>query len=577
MNYMHFFTIVIIIWALAACAPKPFEPTAEPVAQMAIARVEGMPNEPAPYAMKDWYQVARDFDAYVYDFSQTGDYLPLIWLDPNQRNLDQSTFGIFTALGDIRQGVGKNLEAHEGLGVLGSILGATLVGIDKSNQDGRNYVRMARNYFNKDTGWNIIMNFTNPAGHIGGGYGNDWWYDVYNNVLFYAVGNYYPDAGYDAMMQIVAEQFYKSDSILGDNYSYSFFDFKNMQPGTNHIVPQEDAAAGYAFVLYAAYQKFGDKKYLQAAQHALTVLANQPENRFYEILMPFGAYVAARMNAEQGTDFDVQRFINWTLDGDATNRIGWGALSDNWGGYDVHGVIGSTDHNGGYGFLMNTFDVAWPFAALVRYDQRYARAVGKWLLNAANAARMFYPYEMPDSLQAIPGHKAVTKNLIAYEGIIKESTYEQFKGITPFVQGDGPNWAPGMPPETMFSVYGSAHVGIFGGIIRKTNVEKILQVDCRKTDMFRQYDAYPTWLYFNPYPEVKRVRIDLGAEAVDVYDAIGRELLQRGVKGEITFDIPGDAARLLVLVPAGSRYTQQGNMLLANDVPIDFRYNNISN
>ena len=50
---------------------------------------------------------------------------------------------------------------------------------------------------------------------------------------------------------------------------------------------------------------------------------------------------------------------------------------------------------------------------MVRYDPRYARAVGKWVLNASNAARFCYAYDMPDSLQAIPQYKALTKNVIA--------------------------------------------------------------------------------------------------------------------------------------------------------------------
>ncbi len=558
---------------LAACTTDT-EPiiSAEPVEEVTIDRVAAMPDQPQPYKMRDWKQVTKDLDAYVYDFSQEGEFRPFIWLDPNKRNLDQSTFGIFTAMGDVRQGADVNPEAHEGLAVLGSLLGATLVGIDKSDQDGRNYVRMARNYFNSDRGWDIIMNFTNTEGHIGGGYGNDWWYDIYNNVLFYAVGNYYPDEGYNDIMRTVAEQFYRSDSILGDNYSYSYFDFGEMEPATNHIVPQEDAAAGYAFVLYAAYQKFGDEKYLEAAKHALTVLENQPENRFYEILMPFGAYLGARMNAEQGTDFDVAKFINWTLDGDATNRTGWGAMVGNWGGYDVSGLIGSTVHNGGYAFLMNTFDVLWPFAATVRYDQRFAKAVGKWTLNAANAARYFYPYEMPDSLQAIPEYKEVTKNVIAYEGLIKESTYEEFRGITPFVQGDGPNWAPGMPPVTMFSIYGSSHVGVFGGLIDTTDVEQILRIDCRKTDMFRKYEAYPTYLYYNPYDEAKTITVDLGTEATDLYDSVGREILVRNQSGTVEISLPANSARVLIHAPGNSTYTESDGMLLANEVPIDFRY-----
>jgi hypothetical protein len=412
-----------------------------------------MPNIPQPYFLKDWRKTTLEFDRYAYDFGTKGDFLPLIWLDTQERNFKGPTFGLFTAIGDVREGAAINHgENHEALGAVGSLLGATLVGIDKSKQDGRNYVGMMRNYFNRENGWNVIMNFTNKGAHIGGGYGNDYWYEVYNNVLFYALGNYYPkEPGYSDIMHTIAEQFYQSSNVLGNNYSCSFFDFKTMQPGKNHVPPQEDVAAGYAFILYAAYVKFGDEKYLVAAQKALDALSSQKENRFYEALMPFGAYIGARLNAEKGAHYDVQKFLDWTFDGTATNREGWGVIVGNWGGYDVSGMVGSTIDRGGYGFAMNTFDLAWPLTATVRYDQRYARAVGKWMLNATNTARLFYPYDIPDSLQALPGKKAITKNVIAYEGLTKESGYPEHKGITPFAQGDGPQWAPGMPQETMFS------------------------------------------------------------------------------------------------------------------------------
>ncbi len=566
----------LVMTGLIACGPREssFEPDATPVEQAAVSRIEQMPNLPEPFAMKDWKKTALDFDAYVYDFSASGKYLPLIWEDTARRNFDQNTFGIYTAIGDVREGPLKNGgEAHEALGVLGSILGATLVGVDKSDQDGRNYVRMARNYFNRDNGWNIVMNFTGPTGHIGGGYGNDYWYDVFNNVLFYAVGNFYPEEeGYEDIMRTVADQFYRSDSVLGQSYSYSFFDFGKMTPGTSHIPPQEDVAAGYAFILYAAYVKFKDEKYLHAAQNALNVLSAQKESRFYEILMPFAAYVAARMNAEAGTSYDIHPFLDWTFDGTATNRVGWGVISDRWGGYDVHGVVGSTVHNGGYGFLMNTFDLAWPLTAMVRYDQRYARAVGKWLLNAANTSRLFYPYDVPDSLQAIPHAKGVTRNVIAYEGLIKESTFDKYKGITPFIQGDGPNWFPGMPEETMFSVYGSGHVGIFGGIIRPTDDDRILQINCLATDMFQAHEAWPTYLYYNPYSEAREITLDLGASATDIYDSVSRKFLQRRATGGARISLPADAARVVVLVPSGSKYSDRDGILYAGDKAIDFRY-----
>ncbi len=565
---------LIFVLFIFSCKTTSFVPTSKPVEQIAVRRIEQMPNLPEPYHLKDWKQTALDFDKYAFDFNQKGKHLPLIWLDSTGHNFKQTTFGLYTAIGDVREGPTVNKgQNHEALGAQGAILGATLVGIDKSKQDGRNYVGMLRNYFNKDSGWNIVQNFTNESAHIGGGYGNDYWYDVFNNVLFYAVANYYPkEQGFEEIQRIIAEQFYKSDSILGNNYSYSFFDFKNMKPGKSHIPAQEDVAAGYSFILYAAYQKFGDEKYLRAAKNALTVLAGQKENRNYEMFMPFGAYMAARLNAETGANYDVQKFLNWTLDGDAVGREGWGVIVGNWGGYDVSGITGSTTHNGGYGFCMNTFDLALPLAPMLRYDQRYARSVGKLLLNAANAARLFYPNEIPDSLQALPKQKTITKNVIAYEGLIKESIYPEFKGITPFAQGDGPLWAPGMPPETMFSVYGSGHVGIFGALIQPTNVERILRIDCVATDMYLKQKPYPTYLFYNPFPGSRNVTTDVGNKAVDIYDTVNRTMLKTNVKGKVDFDISADSARLLVYVPAGSKFSKSNGRLLADGVVVDFKY-----
>ncbi len=573
MNKLFLFFFLLLF---ACKTPANFTPNAAPVAQRPIPRVEKMPNLPKPYAFKDWKKTAQDFDQYVFDFSQKGPFLPLIWWDKTGRNFPETTFGIYTALGDVRMGAAvNNGENHEALGALGAVLGASLVGIDKSKQDGHDFVGMCRNYLARDNGWNVIQNFTNEGAHIGGGYGNDFWYEIHNNLLFYALADLYPnERGFADIQRTIAEQFCRSDSVLGSSYSCSFFDFKNMACGKNQIPTQEDVAGGYAFVLYSAWVKFGDERYLRAAKNAMNVLYNQRENRFYEAMMPVAAYVGARMNVECGTDFDISRFLNWTFDGTAVGREGWGVLADNWGGYDVSGLAGSTVDQGGYGFLMNTFDLMMPLSALVRYDQRYARAVGKWALNASNAARFCYPYDLPDSLQAIPQFKAVTKNVIAYEGIIKQSHYPQFKGITPFAQGDGPLWHEGMPQQTMFSVYGSGHVGLFGGTIQATNVRGILQLDCRATDFYKRKAAYPTLLFFNPYLEEKSVYFNVGTAKVDVYDTVSRTFLGRGVSGNFRFPMPADGARVLVLVPVGAKFSVKNGVLLAGKVPVDYRCEN---
>ena len=77
----------------------------------------------------------------------------------------------------------------------------------------------------------------------------------------------------------------------------------------------------------------------------------------------------------------------------------------------------------------------------------------------------------------------------------------------PVAQGDGPLWVPGKnPEESQFSVYGSGHVGIFGSIIRTTNVAGILQLNLLATDFFHD-KAYPSFLYYNPYATAKTITV----------------------------------------------------------------------
>ena len=273
--------LIFISGFLACTQPEPIV-----INQVAIKRVEGMPNQPTPYKMLDWKEKTINFDRYVFDHNAKGEYLPLIWIDSAKRNVDQNTFGLFTVIGDLRQGPGiNNGEFHEALASLGAVMGAGLVGIDKTDQDGYNYVKMVQNYFHSDNGWNIIMNNTNPdIAMLGGGYGRDWWYDVFPNVLYYAVCDLYPDVdGADHIQRTIADQFYKADSVLAGNYDYSYFDYAAMEGKRNQIPYQQDAAAGHAYVLYAAYKKFGDEKYLNGAKSSLEALLSRSEEHTSEL------------------------------------------------------------------------------------------------------------------------------------------------------------------------------------------------------------------------------------------------------------------------------------------------------
>ncbi len=177
---------IILSLFLISCGNK----TLAPVEQKSISRIEQMPDIPSPLSIIDWRSKALQFDSLVFNLQATVPMGPFIWIDTNKRNFPQNTFGLYTAIGDIRQGPQHNGgEFHEALCSLSSLVSAGLVGIDKTNQKGYNYVKMAQNYFNRENGWNIVMNNTHPeVASLGGGYGRDWWYDIYPNILFLCNG-----------------------------------------------------------------------------------------------------------------------------------------------------------------------------------------------------------------------------------------------------------------------------------------------------------------------------------------------------------------------------------------------------
>lgn len=563
----HKSLLVLASVALAACSGTA--DLGAPVEQVVIERVNLMSDMPESYQMIDWKQKARDFDRFVFDWNNSSEVGPLIWLDNARRNVDQETFGLYTAVKDIRQGKdANNGEFHESLNSLAAILGAGLVGIDKTDQDGYNYVKMVQNYFNSDTGWNIVMNnTTSSVGSKGGGYGRDWWYDVLPNALYYAVCDVFPHVeGAEEIQKSIAEQFVKADSVLNGNYDYSYFDYGQMKGGVNHIPLQQDAAGGHAYVLLCAYRKFGDNRYLQHAKSAVEALLSQKESRFYEALLPLGAYTAAYLNATEGTSYDVKKLLDWVFDGckSPTGRTGWGIIVGKWGDYDVSGLQGSITDGGGYAFLMNSIKPAWPFIPLVKYQPEYAQAIGKWMLNNASACRLFYPGYIDEQHQWAPELRNLTANNIAYEGLRKADDYgkESLKGVSPVAIGDGPKWIDGNPTESMFSVYSSSPVGILGAIVDTTNVKGILKLDCNATDFYSQ-KPYPVYLYYNPFDEDKVVEYT-SAQQADLFDIVAKEYVARNIVEKGAFTIPAKAARIVVELPVETELTKEGQRIVAN-------------
>jgi len=673
-----------------------------------INRVRFMPDMPSPYLLRDWKQVAKEYDELVFSFQEKGLHFPIIKWDDRGINYKERSFSMVSYIGAP--------GGDEGINNLAAIVGASLAGVDKSNQQGHNFVKMCQKWYSSDNGINLYGNGISSD--------KNWnrikdWYASLPNILAFQLNYLYPDEKYFPSQIIAIADFYAEIAGKLESDDQNAIKDPNMQ---------RDLGAAVAWIEYMAYKITGEQKYLIAADKGIQYLLRSNVNPLYEMLLPYGAFVAARMNAELGRDYDITRLLNWCFDGDALPRHGWGVIADRWNGYDMHGLQGSITDGDGYAFAMNTFQMVGALAPLVRYDKDFAHDIGKWILNAANNCRMFYPDAYGPLNQSNPKWSSTydKKSVIAYEGIRKfkrgwsqaiadyktiqgkivsgdyksthfkkeipvltqdiietktsegnklehiwqmdipagipdrwlviqaqiegekndnsfvfsvsdkpdgdyieikeltkmhhpekaiyaaiprefsklyvkvksknntiERTPDKLKvdalGITyksdvsPFATGDFvvsfvdliENFTVPIVayrPEdaaTDLGLYGSSHVGILGGIIKPTDIEGILQLDLLKTDYYHE-DAYPTYLYYNPYDKDKDVTIDLGTGKFDIYNTVSSGFMAKNVSGKTYVKLPDKSASVLVIIPVGSQLSRSGNKTLANGIVIDY-------
>ena len=530
--------------------------------QIAIPRIEKMPNVPSPYNLRNWKQVARLYDSFVYDVTKTGQYLPLVSIGASGVNYPQNkTIKMHTYVGT------NSPNGSEAINVLPSLVGASLVGIDKSNQFGQNWLLMSQDFFNKANGENLYLN------NAGSSSGGDWWYDVMPNVFFYQLYDLYPNIGSEANMQFttIASRFLESVRVMGGrdtgwtvpNMDYRAWKFKTMQPLATGV-KEPEASGAYAWLLYNAYKKTGNKEYLKGAEWAIEFLDNYPSNPSYELQLPYGTYAAAKMNAELGTTYDIAKMVNWSFDKGALR--GWGTIVGTWGSFDVSGLVGEANDAGNdYAFQLNGVQQAAALVPMVRYDKRFARAIGKWILNLANATRLFYPRFLPNTQQdASAWSNANDPNqIMGYEAL-----RERWQGLSPFSTGDalGGGWA-----GTNLALYGTSSIGYLGSMIEETNVDKILKLDLLKTDFFHN-TAYPTYLLYNPLATTQSVLFNTGtAIASDIYDALTETFIARNVSGTTTLNLPANQAILITITPVNGTVTYNRHRMLVNNVVVDYK------
>ena len=518
---------------------------------------------PTPYEMRDWKQVAIKYDQLVYDLTNTNPYFPLVGIKSSGINYP-SLKPIY-----LQTYVGSSSTQAEAINIIPSIVGASLVGIDKSNQSGVNWVEKVKDFFNKNNGQNVYLN--NYSATSGG----DWWYDTMPNIYFYQLYSQYPLLpDFNTQFVTIADRWLEAVQKMGGtttpwavpNMNYRGWYLSSMT-GNAAGVKEPESAGAIGWILYHAYLKTQDKKYLNGAQMALEYLSNLNSNPSYELQLPYGTFIAAKMNAEQGTNYNIDKMLNWSFDRGPLR--GWGTIKGQWDGKDISGLVGEANDGGNdYAFFLNGIQQAAALVPMVKYDKRYAKAIAKWTLNLASASRYFYSKYLPADRQDDYAWSTANdpESVIAYEALKEKNN---FAGNLPlFGTGDAKrgNWAP-----TNLGLYGSSSVGYLGAILETTNVAGILKLDVNKTDFFGK-NPFPTFLLYNPLSSNQQVTLQLGTNSYDIYDAISETNMATGVTGSTSVQIKAGEVVLLSYLPAGSTTTStNGKLSIGNDI-VDYHY-----
>lgn len=532
--------------------------------QLSISRIDKMPDIPLPLQIRDWKTVAHDYDSFVFDLNKTGAWLPLSRLGTQgQYNYPDNT-PLFL---DSYVGADNHSNQAEAINIMPAVVGASLSGIDKSNQNGTNWVAKTKDFFNLKNGQNVYLNsYSTTSGH-------DWWYDLMPNVYFYQLNSLYPNATpeFETQFTTVADLWLYSVNQLGGkttpwsipNMNYRAFNLKTGLP-LNTGVPEPESAGSISWLLYNAYLETGNRKYFEGAQLAMDFLSGMTTNPSYELQLPYGTLAAARMNASEGSNYPLQKLLDWCFDRGALRE--WGSIVGTWGGYDVSGLIGEANDAGNdYAFVMNGFQQVAALAPLPKYDKRYARAIAKWILNVTNASRLFYWNALPQTQQ--DSYSWASENDPA-ACIPYESMKQTWQGKTPFATGDAlrGGWA-----ATNLSLYSGSSVGYLAAVVQTTNIPEILQIDLNKTDFYGD-NSLVSNLYFNPTQGSKQVNVILPSGTFGVYDAITETTLFPAASGTIQLSVPAGEVRLIRLFPSGLVPEARDGKLFAGDDILDYHY-----
>ena len=471
------------------------------------------------------------------------------------------------------------------------VVGARLMGQDLREQVGFDYVQSAKNWFDDVHG--LYRHGPGKQGPVlhSGIYG--YWSSVYGLML----ADLYPqDQEFQEQADSIYTNFLKVAEGLGcsdapDFYNFGFNLETGLKDGRSEPMNRLGNAPNVAWVCMLGYAKTGNLAMLEAARSAMQWYVENPGR--YEATCLMGPMTAARLNAEYGQSIPLPPvFAAWFGDGERKMHPWHVTQTSRFGGMDCAGLDAAKwnlEEGSFHAFTMSSLlGPSW-IVPVVRYDQRYAKSIARYALNAANSMRLLQGYQLDWDHQ---DHKDWKDEwdpdyLLFYEALMPwEPSRDKQHG--PYATGDPikNGWdTPKVRPEDYLAekekwfsksdnnlaLYMGNHVGFLGAICELTDVPGILKWDCLKTDWHAQ-PAYPTSMIYNPHATKQAVSLSLNAPS-DIYDSVSGQFIAKAQQTTYQLTLESDQVVVLVAVPAGAGLQKQGSHLTANGIVIDFNSN----
>jgi len=432
----------------------------------------GLPARPSEQPL-DFHALANAFDAYV--------------MDP--------AHGVNLRAKDGRQVFPSALEGQEDGGL--TTYAPMAIGKELRGEGLEGLAASLKGYFSEQYGL-----FLDGAGATL----CEYWYLM--NVTAMAYGlirlRFSKDAEWLARVEKSAERLKAMAQQIRYDFNSQGYDFAKAAPFTNKdIYRQPDAVGGYSYVMLLAWKLTGKDFCLAEAKAGIDRYVEFAANPWYEV--PSGALAvlaAARLEA-MGYRTNARKALEFVADSKAGPMA-----AGRWGGREVNGLMaGFSTEPAGQAYSMESMVVLPYLLPAVRFRPELAGEVARLALHVAANLRWFYPNYLPRENQSRPELPA----MIPYERLSREE-----KGHSPYATGDFAGHR---------SIYGGAYVLWLDKMIQAQGDPWLLRWDLNTTN-FLERDLPPAFLYYNPWPEEKRVTVATGEGQSRVHDLTHNRMLK---------------------------------------------------